>query len=336
MKSKDPKVLTRFAAAIVNYAVGLGISMETISRETGIKRIALIDQESRIPDTTIPKLWRLISQSKGNASNSIHMALATAPSILGPCEHLLRYSQTFRHGLDAAVRFGKVVADRAELTVTDFDMSVGIEFWHPLDELDGGYGGELGIAMFARLAEECLEDNYLLGVDFAHSPLGELSSYEKFFGVPIRFNESRSRLLYRRDSLNRSMKDADAHLFEYVKTNIELLEDRWLIPGDRDMISQIYEAVRINAELGKFSVEELAITLGVSLRKLQREAKAHDLTVSSILDDAREVLAREMLADPQLKIDDIAAALDYSDARAFRRAFTRWTGETPAAFRKSL
>jgi len=32
--------------------------------------------------------------------------------------------------------------------------------------------------------------------------------------------------------------------------------------------------------------------------------------------------------------DDVAAALDYSDGRSFRRAFERWTGETPANFRR--
>ena len=32
----------------------------------------------------------------------------------------------------------------------------------------------------------------------------------------------------------------------------------------------------------------------------------------------------------------LSALLDYSDVRAFRRAFTRWTGATPARHRTAL
>ncbi len=44
--------------------------------------------------------------------------------------------------------------------------------------------------------------------------------------------------------------------------------------------------------------------------------------------------ARKMLSDPDRKIRDVALLLGYSDAAHFTRAFQRWTGLTPSAFRR--
>jgi AraC-like DNA-binding protein len=43
-----------------------------------------------------------------------------------------------------------------------------------------------------------------------------------------------------------------------------------------------------------------------------------------------------LLRDPARSIDEIAARLGYSDAANFTRAFRRWTGMTPRAFRRSI
>ena len=55
-----------------------------------------------------------------------------------------------------------------------------------------------------------------------------------------------------------------------------------------------------------------------------------------LLDEARKSHALELLADPQLSIEQIAFVLGYSDDRGFRRAFTRWVGSSPAAHRRGL
>ena len=53
-------------------------------------------------------------------------------------------------------------------------------------------------------------------------------------------------------------------------------------------------------------------------------------------DDVRESLARQYLAERSLPIAEIAFLLDFADERAFRRAFQRWTGSSPASFRSAL
>ncbi|MEO1161536.1 MAG: AraC family transcriptional regulator, partial [Pseudomonadota bacterium] len=49
----------------------------------------------------------------------------------------------------------------------------------------------------------------------------------------------------------------------------------------------------------------------------------------------RTLLARRMLTETSLALDDIASRTGYSDTNAFSRAFRRAIGTSPGAFRKS-
>ena len=60
------------------------------------------------------------------------------------------------------------------------------------------------------------------------------------------------------------------------------------------------------------------------------------LSVRALIDQTREANARALLGDRSLSLDDVAFLLGYSNESALRRAFKRWTGETPSAFRRTL
>lgn len=333
MKSRKKRILTRVVATTVNYATAHGLSMAQITQATGITRTDLIDQDSRIEEESLRALWSLIGSSHKGISKGIHMANALSPSVLGPVEYLVRYAGSLEMAMDALVRYGRVLADRIQFTRVDGSSSCGLKMWHPLDEMDCGQPAEAGLASLFHLIHECANENIAIGVDLAHAPLGSPSAYEDFFKVPVRFEQDSNAIYFRREGLEVEMVDADSQLFQYVQSNLQLMEDRWLLPGERHAISCIYEAVRINAESARFSAEELAITLGVNLRKLQRIVEKEGLTVSNILRDARLSIAKRLLRDGNHNVEDIAAAAGYSDSRAFRRAFKRWTGQSPTEYR---
>lgn len=80
-------------------------------------------------------------------------------------------------------------------------------------------------------------------------------------------------------------------------------------------------------------LEEVAGLLRVSPRTLQRLFAAEGISYSDIVERCRCKTACESLESTRISIKDIAVSLGYRDASSFSRAFRRWTGAAPRAYR---
>jgi AraC-like DNA-binding protein len=81
---------------------------------------------------------------------------------------------------------------------------------------------------------------------------------------------------------------------------------------------------------------DLAIERGAQGNdQLDRRLSAAGTTFQQVLDHVRCVVAKELLEDSRMTISDISGALGYTADVSFIRAFRRWTGTTPGAWRKS-
>jgi AraC-like DNA-binding protein len=80
-------------------------------------------------------------------------------------------------------------------------------------------------------------------------------------------------------------------------------------------------------------LEDVARAVRVSTRTLKRRLAERGTSFSEVLDEVRRQRALLLLDDRRLGLGDVADRLGYSDVANFTRAFRRWTGQTPAAFR---
>jgi AraC-like DNA-binding protein len=95
-------------------------------------------------------------------------------------------------------------------------------------------------------------------------------------------------------------------------------------------------SARIEAALpGEVTAETIAQAMRMSSRTLQRRLEDEGARFSVLLDEVRDRSARKLLADPRVSLVEIAARLGFSDLAAFSRAFKRWTGLPPGAFRRT-
>ena len=83
------------------------------------------------------------------------------------------------------------------------------------------------------------------------------------------------------------------------------------------------------------SAQAVAAELGLSPSTLQRRLQKLGLTFQSVKDDLRRDRAITLLADASRTVSEIAAAIGYSEASAFQRAFKVWTGAPPGQYRPS-
>jgi AraC-like DNA-binding protein len=86
---------------------------------------------------------------------------------------------------------------------------------------------------------------------------------------------------------------------------------------------------------GDTSLAHIARLFKLHRRTLNRRLRALGTSFKVLIEEARYDVARQLLRDTSLPIADIAASLDYADAAAFTRAFKRWSGVSPGAWRQS-
>lgn len=94
-------------------------------------------------------------------------------------------------------------------------------------------------------------------------------------------------------------------------------------------------AARIERLLpGDVGTDAIAAALRMSGRTLQRRLDEEGTRFSEVLDAVRERIARRLVDDRSIALGDVGFRLGFSDAATFSRAFKRWTGMPPGAFRR--
>ena len=101
-------------------------------------------------------------------------------------------------------------------------------------------------------------------------------------------------------------------------------------------IIDVREAIKVELPHGYPTIIRTADRLGVSQRTLQRRLQDAGSSYKQVVDQTRMEIARRLLSGTGRRIKDVAMALGYVEPRSFTRAFERWTGTTPRAYRCGL
>ena len=82
------------------------------------------------------------------------------------------------------------------------------------------------------------------------------------------------------------------------------------------------------------TLDEVAAEFHIAPSTLARRLQAEGSGFQPVKDEVRRDLAIHHLYETPLSVGQIAAALGFEDASAFRRAFKKWTHARPAAYRR--
>jgi AraC-like DNA-binding protein len=84
------------------------------------------------------------------------------------------------------------------------------------------------------------------------------------------------------------------------------------------------------------SPREVARVVRMSPRTLRRKLAEQGSSLSALLESERRDRATLLLRSSEMSIGEMTALLGYRSVQNFTRAFRHWTGQTPAAFRRTI
>jgi len=162
---------------------------------------------------------------------------------------------------------------------------------------------------------------------FLHAapPADVIARYADLAGVVPEFGRDRCEIVYPRSIRDCIVPTAKPALAAAVERQLAALLDA--------IERGVAVSARVRAAIGErigtpLSVDPLARAVVMSRRSLERALAQEGTSAAVLVEEERKQRALAWL--PALTVDEVASRLGYSDARAFARAFKRWTGVAPS------
>ncbi|MFF4170763.1 AraC family transcriptional regulator [Streptomyces sp. NPDC001744] len=305
--------------------------------------LALLD-EPRVPaeqfGRLVRELWTALDDELigfGGAPSKVGTFGMMAHAVVHGSRDLreaLRRAQTFYSLFPAGPRFrlvepaadgGTPGAGDPDEARMEFDVS---GYDDPLH-----FGAEATVLVAHRFAGWLVRRRIgLRRVEFVHPEPRHAREYALLFGVPPVFGAGRTAAVFDRADLGEPvLRDGAA-----LKTFLRRAPADVLVPADHG--GTVTDRVRllIGRALSDGPVptpEQLAARLSVSPQTLRRRLAAEGTTYQRLRDQVRRDHAIAELAAGRVSIEHLSRRLGFSEPSAFHRAFRRWTGETPRAYR---
>ncbi|WP_337659858.1 AraC family transcriptional regulator [Anderseniella sp. Alg231-50] len=323
--------------SVVASALSRGLTITEVQEAAGISCNVLMNPEARPPEDVMPRIMALIGERFPGEPTTLDIARAAPFSFFGGLADGARYADDLRAATKLLAKNCTVISDQLELTFHEGPSGAKLISSHPMNHMDGGRSAEIGSALIARLFTEFLGiPDCFKHITFSHAPHSDVDHYVDYFGVPVEFNAQEISLVIKPKKLNERIKQANVELFNYVQTHLSGVKKQIEAAKEPRELKALRNAAAENAEAGVFTTTSVAVAANMSVRTAQRITAEHGTTVQGLIDKVREHRATELLGDNRNDIGSIAFLLGYSDERAFRRAFQRWTDRTPSDYRKQL
>lgn len=287
---------------------------------------ALADPATRVPLRVCEAILARGLELTREPALGVHLGMTMRMSSHGFLGFAAMTASTTREALELAVRFAstRTNAIALSLNVEGGLASVAIEERTPLPPV---LREVLVLALVIGV--------WQLGMQLTGKPLdgiGECAFPRPKYPLPdarLRFDRPVHRLVFPASELELPLVSADPAAKRLAKDQLE---------RELAALAEAGVIVRVRAALaeGTPTIVELAKQLKMSARTLKRRLAEHGTTYSALRDDQRRQRALLLLDDRSLSISEIALRLDYTELPNFTRAFKKWTGLTPAAYRARM
>jgi AraC-like DNA-binding protein len=205
-------------------------------------------------------------------------------------------------------------------------------------ELDGPLPVCVALAVLHRLVAWSIGGRFPLVAVEVPYPLMLGEAHDLVFATPVVFDAPKPALVFEAARLQAPVMRTEAELDQFIAQSPAGLLAR---PADEatvaDQVRRMVElAIRAGRTTDLPSGDEVADRLAISPQTLRRRLAGAGTSLREVRDEVLRDAAITSLVDGDESIADLAARLGFSEPSAFTRAFRRWTGNPPSAYRAGI
>jgi AraC-like DNA-binding protein len=292
-----------------------------------------VDFGTRLPLDDVHAVFERAVERLGDEEVGLKIGSAMHFGAAGPFDYAVRSAATVRESVVVAGRYSKVYTDT---------FCVFFETWRRrafirlLDECSWPRSA----ADFAMSA--CFKTHvsdrapFSSGVEcwFPYSAPEDTRDYQRIFaGAALRFGAPFFGFAFDRAYESAPMPAADALIHTIQCDRLDALTAH--LPGPSKMRTSARSLIDRQLRDGRnASALGTAHALHMSRRTLSRRLEQEGTSFADERDYARRELALTYVRTSERPLTEIAFSLGFSHVESFHRAFKRWTGETPRAYRE--
>ena len=247
-------------------------------------------------------------------------------------ETFLTTSPTLRQALPALQWAGMVfphLSLRVEESGSQSVLLVNIDAPFP-DPVGRGYFIEAIFAAFSKVVRLSMVPIELIHhIEVRHQPNLLLTKLDSLLLVPLQTKQLRDAAIFASKLLDIPLPGASPGLHQRA----EELVKRQLPTEAGNLIELLARTFKQHPALLGQGLQRMADRLGLHPRTLQRRLRELGQQYTDIQAACRLETAKTALVTRQCDIESLSEQLGFSDRHSFTRAFKRWTGLSPSAYR---
>ena len=306
----------------------LGYDVEALLAAAGVAPGELEDPEAWIPCDVLPRVLGGAMRQRFTPNIAARMAALTPIGTYPLLDYLILTCDTVAEGARQLARFFPLIGAPAELIVREDESPIRVSV-RSSDPFTMEFAVAIMVHHFRR------ETDNRLRVAFAsltHTP-DDIDALEKQLGCPVQAPDAWCGLALPKESWPLPMRRRDPVLKRVLEGHAEDVTAREPVGVDDSLSERVRRVLTSTLGRGEPNIAAVSRTLAVAPRTLQRRLAEEDVSFNALIDETRREAAERLLADASLAVAEIAYLLGFSEPSAFHRAFRRWTGAAPSAFR---
>ncbi|WP_394837874.1 AraC family transcriptional regulator ligand-binding domain-containing protein [Pendulispora rubella] len=333
-KEREPTIAAAAFWPVIDYLRARGHDPDRIlaSGKTSIEELR--NGHARIPHARAMAMYLSIRAGTDEAGLGLRFSSFVKGETFAILEYAARASATVRDAIEVTNRYARLIDDSFAFRL---EPAGAYAFWR-LDmswpEPVRGIVTEYVLGIVSRASRMLFGTKLPSKEVWLRTPAPrDTRVYEELLATPVRFSAPDYGLLMFPELLERRPNSADPVLANLLGQQAESM-----LAGLRreSLCDEVRRVVSEELRSGAPAMDRIARRLATTPSTLRRRLSDEGVRYKDLLEAARRESACTYLSDQQLTVTEIAFRLGYRDATTFFKVFKRWTGQTPAEYRKNL